>query len=320
MSQPRSIKDFFKRPAFVQNNKFPSSANIPALSQPSSSPLSDPPSDLPSQFASSQQLPDPIDGSQTNSISIDAAGTVNFNDSGPVKNGNAVFCRSSSLGGSFNSSQRIVKNGQEIVIDSDADSTSSIDSFESASELLNKFLASSSAATSKRDAETDVSKPTASSRLRNRRNQNPPNFRAMSESQGKKYKFSIESLVTRAVDDGEIEASVAKAKALLGGHDETTAESANDSRSKEGGANLQEDVLVAALSSENQENDFERLLNAVKRTEAFEEERSWSFFHENLTDESDLKIPEFPRNSINPKSREAFLMGMTLSYCSVFIC
>jgi hypothetical protein len=286
MSQTRTIKDYFKRPSFVQNSKY---------IQPSSSPLSDPPSDFPSHFASSQQLPEPhVEPQRKDTPSPDHSAQ-------PSHGSNGTFRRSSSLGGSFNSSQRIVKNGQEMVIDSDADSLDSVESLEAADELLNKFLDFTS---KKRDMEGNRG---PSSKLGTRKNKNPLNFRAMSESQGRKYKFSMESLVTRAVNDDEAEASVAKAKALLHGDNKTTSTLHSGSQTEITAPNLHEDVLASALATDDQETDLQRLLNAVKRTEAFEQEKSWSFFGDRLSQEA----PEFPRDSIDPSSSESFLRGRT---------
>lgn len=185
-----------------------------------------------------------------------------------------------------------------MVIDSEAESISSLESLETADQLLGKFLGFTSQKKDVNKADRDTySKPGV------RTKQTAPNFRAMSERQGKKYKYSLESLVMGAVDDDEAEASVAKARALLGGRDDTTTTSDNKSETEGGATILREDVLVSALSADDQGTDIQRLLNAVKRTEALEQEKSWSFF----TVEAKQELPEFPKYSIDPSSREAFL-------------
>ncbi|EED19375.1 hypothetical protein TSTA_026810 [Talaromyces stipitatus ATCC 10500] len=291
MSQSRTIKDYFKRPAFAQDNKLPTNASTPAFSQPS--PLSDPPSDLPSHFPSSQHLPDPIVEPQAKGSARSPNRTV------PSYNGGYTsFQPSSSLNANFNSPQRIVKNGKEIVIDSDADDASS-DEFLEADELLKKFLGTASSPSRKNATDSHNARPTSPSKLSNRKRNDARNFRAKLKLEEKKYRFSMASLVTSAVDDDEVETKVLNAKALLDSQNETTSALAE---TKSGA--LREDILASALSAKNEEVDFQRLVNAVKRTEALEQEKSWRFFSD---DSKKQDLPEFPRDSILPSSREAFL-------------
>lgn len=310
MAQPRTIKDYFKRPAYALP---PPSVNVPALSQPSS-PLSDPPSDLPSHFPSSQQLSDPIVEPQTNGSTY---GSGSPNRTVPSYNGDYTsFRRGSSLNTSFNSSQRIVKNGKEVVIDSDADSASS-EELEDADELLKKFLGKASSPSPKKIPVSHDVKPNTTSKLPNRKHHEFRNFRAKVGLDEKKYKFSMESLVQRAVDDDEIEMNVAKAKALLDSQNQTTSTSVNGSDTKSGASNLREDILASGLSTDNPESDFNKLLNAVKRTEALEQEKSWLFFGDGPKKQ---ETPEFPRDSILASSREAFLRGRTMLSCYASAC
>lgn len=311
MPQPRSIKDFFKRPAFVTNLKEPSKDNdneqeiekqkesfsfsFPATSQPSS-PLSDPPSDLPSQLFSSQQLPDEP---RPHEAARDPVTSSSNHTS------DATLQPSSS----FNSSQRIIKNGMEIVVDSDAESGESIGSLETSEELLNRFLGSSSkqAKGSESPAYDSTSQPWSRA----------PKFRYSQSRPAlnrkpKKYKFSMESLVTRSVDDSEAEAGVAKAKAQLKSQENTNPSSP---KSPDGGSGIREDVLASAFAEEKEESELQRLLSAVRRTEALEIEKSWSFFGNG----SDMQNPEFPRDSILPSSRESFLRG-TFGFALCFVC
>lgn len=298
MSQPRTIKDYFKRPAYAP----PPTVNLPALSQPSS-PLSDPTSDLPSHFSSSQQLPDPLER-QTNSSAHDVRSP---NRTVPSYTSDFTSFRpSSSLNASFNSSQRIVKNGKEVVIDTDAESASS-EELEDVDELLNKFLGRAPSSTSTKIAESRDLKPKTASKPPNRKQHEFRNFRAKVGLDEKKYKFSLESLVQRSVDDDEIEMNVAKAKAILETQDQTIP-TVNGFSNKSGPSNLRDDILASGLSTDDTGSDFKRLLNAVKRTEALEQEKSWLFFGDD-TKKQDL--PEFPRDSILASSREAFLRGRT---------
>ncbi|KUL91729.1 hypothetical protein ZTR_01231 [Talaromyces verruculosus] len=296
MSQPRTIKDYFKRPAYALP---PPSVNIPALSQPSS-PLSDPPSDLPSHFSSSQQLSEPAEPQTNSSAHVSASP----NRTVPRYNSDyTTFRPSSSLNTSFNSSQRIVKNGKEVVVDTDAESASS-EELEDPDELLKKFLGRKSSPAPKKIPESRGVKPNTASKLANRKHHEFRNFRAKVGLDEEKYKFSLESLVQRAVDDDEVETNVAKAKALLEAQNQTASTSVNGSENKSGALNFREAILASGLSTDNAGSDFKRLLNAVKRTEALEQEKSWLFFGDNSRKQD---LPEFPRDSILASSREAFL-------------
>ncbi|CRG86186.1 Protein LUTEIN DEFICIENT 5, chloroplastic [Talaromyces islandicus] len=290
MPQPRTIKDYFKRPSFVTTpkealrEKESFSSSFPAASQPSS-PLSDPPSDLPSQLLSSQQLPDEERPRATARSSV------------PVSShhtSDATLQPASS----FNSSQRIVKNGMEIVVDSDAESGESLDSsLESAEELLNRFLGSSSKHTkdSESPAPDSTSQPwSRASKFRYSQSRPVLNLKA------KNYKFSMASLVTRSVDDSEAEAGVAKAKAQLQNEEHKNRSSPGG---PDGNSGIHEDVLASAFAAEKEESELQRLLDAVRRTEALEVEKSWSFFGNGYN----IQSPEFPRNSILPSARESFL-------------
>lgn len=219
-----------------------------------------------------------------------------------------TFRPSSSLNASFNSSQRIVKNGKEVVIDSDAESASS-EELEDPDEFLKRFLGKESSPTPKRIPESRDVKPTTASKLPSRKHHEFRNFRAKVGLDEKKYKFSLESLVQRAVDDDEVETNVAKAKALLESQNQTISSSVNGVENKSGASNLREDILASVLSTDNPGSDFKRLLNAVKRTEALEQEKSWLFFGDSSKKQD---LPEFPRDSILASSREAFLRGRAM--------
>jgi hypothetical protein len=321
MSQ-RHIKDFFRRPSYpprldeaVQDisNTSPDPQHNPAAEEPSS-PLSDPPSSLPSRLASSQstEIAPPL---QPREPLLD---TINnepvHHDSGRESFGsNGGIHRSSSVGASFNSSQRVIKNGKEIVIDSDGEDTESIESLQSPEELLTMFIKSAPPRDQKKDSKT---KPIASEKKTSPRQTKPRNTidrTVMPQVSQPKYKFSLESLVTHAVDDDEAEAGVAKAKAAFESRRKENKGTPNGIGSSERSqsTDIREDVLASAFAEESDETDIKRLLNAVRRTDAFDQDKSWSFFSDQATTPS---TPEFPRDLIPPSSREAFLRGLTSTH------
>jgi hypothetical protein len=113
----------------------------------------------------------------------------------------------SSQGASFNSSQRVIKNGKVVVTSSDGDDTDSISSMEDPDELLRKFTSSSTP-----EAQRSVISPERPSRPLSKaaRNKKLSSLTAIPT-----YKYSLESLVTDAVDDNETEAGIAKIRQIF---------------------------------------------------------------------------------------------------------
>jgi hypothetical protein len=218
---------------------------------------------------------------------------------------------STKLGGSFfrdsiSSSQRVIKHGREIVISSDGDDTDS--SLESPEDLLEKFM--NSGGTTEKQVEAAAEEPIL--HPRKRLGLNSTDRSNIPYTLSPKYKFSLDSLVTDAVDDDETEAGVARAKSAFEKRNSLntgTPTGASDSgRSRE----LREDVLASAISDGGDDgNSLQRVLDAVRRTEALEQENSWSFFQEQI---NTPLPPEFPRDSIPPAGREAFLRGKAFPF------
>jgi hypothetical protein len=129
----------------------------------------------------------------------------------------------------------------------------------------------------------------------------------------KKYKHTIDSLVYDAVDDNEIEANVARVKARF----TQNSPDGNDSTSsvKKG---LNEGVLTSALGEGTDDGiGLQRLLDAVRRTEALDHDRAWRFFDGTQKLPS---APEFPRHIFtsgthldefltDPEARERLFMS-----------
>ncbi|KAL4817657.1 hypothetical protein BDW67DRAFT_174470 [Aspergillus spinulosporus] len=114
-----------------------------------------------------------------------------------------------------------------------------------------------------------------------------------------KYKHSLDALVIQAVDDKETEAGIARLKASL---------AAEPSRKDDpvSATNLNESVLASAIKSDDVEDSkgLQRIIDAVRRTEALDLRKSWSFF------DVGAELPraqEFPRESIRPGSYLAVL-------------
>jgi hypothetical protein len=177
----------------------------------------------------------------------------------------------SSLNGSFNASQRILKNGQEVVIGSDGDDTDSISSLEDLDVLF-----------------APKNKPKNALPPPPKKYQ--PNKALLAQlSAPTKYKYTIDSLVHDAVDDDEIEANVAKARATVVELQQNGVQGAAGG-SKKG---LNEGMLASALGGDSDQGPgLQRLFDAVRRTEALEQNRTWRFFdHSKMAPAT----PKFPR-------------------------
>jgi hypothetical protein len=189
----------------------------------------------------------------------------------------------SSLNSSFNPSQRILKDGKEVVISSDGDDTDSISSLEDPDVLF---------------APKNIPKNAAPPPP----NPYQPNKALLAQlSAPRKYKFNLDSLVHDAVDDDEIEANVAKARAHL----QQNGVQGGAGASKKG---LNEGVLASALGGDSDDGpSLQRLMDAVRRTEALEQSRNWQFFDQGQLTPS---TPHFPFELFPPGSPLAGLRGL----------
>ncbi|KAJ5764625.1 hypothetical protein N7533_003306 [Penicillium manginii] len=182
------------------------------------------------------------------------------------------------------SSQRIIKGGKEIVISSDGEDTDSISDLDDPSTLF------SSTPEPKKE-------PT------------------------KKYKNNIDDIVHDAVDDTEIEAKVAEVKAGLA---RSNGERATSKPARDNTA-ISERMLSSALGDTQEEDGsgLQRLLNAVRRTEALDHDRVWRFFDQVPTTPARLQFPNghFPPGSKlaalrEPESRVRMIQSGILEWAS----
>lgn len=189
-----------------------------------------------------------------------------------------------------------MKNGKEVVISSDGDESDSAGSLESPDDLLARFLAPKSPVTPKERTgdDSETIQPVR---------KNPKHKSVVrTESAPRKYKNSLENLVRQAVSDNETEAGIAKLRASLNDESDRNTDSGPDKAS-----NLNEGVLASAIDDGNDDSmGLQRLLDAVRRTEAFDLGKSWSFF--------DLQTPlppgpDFPRECVSPRTYLGVLRG-----------
>lgn len=288
MPPSRSIADFFKRPSFpIANPESPTNNDRPrsSIDSPTTSPLTEPPSSSLPNHASPPSFNLPT--------SREDKPQVKNEDERPLQ----PSFQSADSTVADNSTRRMI-NGKEVVISSDGEDTDSIASLESPEELFAQLGSGPKDAADKKSGETRETRLSIN-------DVKPSKFNAKSFS-APKYKNTLDALVTDAVDDNETEASIAKIRATIKLEEESTAATGSDGQDKQ----LHEGMLTSALGDKDDELGLQRLLEAVRRTEAFDHEKAWSFFSNK---ETPPPAPEFPRDSVAPGTYMTVLRGS----CSV---
>ena len=309
------ILDFFKRPAFsLAAHDIPESDTAvepsdEAGKQPQYSPLSDPPSSLSStrlspDYQKKSSLLSPVKGS-TKDAPLEPSLQSNGTGTEPAQVG------------SFCASQRVTRDGKEVVISSDGEDTDSIRSLEDPDNLFMNNSASSNDDVGHNENDQDGTSAVKGMELRSRRVKGKDNTNELllQNASAPKYKFTLDSLVTNAIDDREVEANVAQLR--------TTFQATASSMGREPGlfgvaptttagrTELPKHILISALDGDSEGMELQRLYEAVHRTEAFDQEKRWSFFDKNARL---LLPPEFPRDSIVPGTYLSVLRSKFLSY------
>lgn len=308
MPPSRKIADFFKRPSFAATipetppNNRKKTDNVdtddsPAAAAAETSPLTEPPSSFLEKLESPPSSDDP-------------ATRVKQPEWHPAKDEANVEAPEQGLQSvdAENPSRRKVMDGKEVVISSDGEETDSIASLESPEDLLATITGSGSKdVAEEKETNEDETKRTSRSR-RAKKDGKGSKFDA-SCSSVPDYKNTLDSLVTAAVDDNETEAGVAKLKAALNKSEQDAAAAVKaDSQDNK----LHEGMLTSALGDKDDEQRLQRLLDAVRRTEAFDQEKAWSFFNGNATP---FPGPEFPRDCVAPGTYMAVLRGSCSAVC-----
>jgi hypothetical protein len=108
-----------------------------------------------------------------------------------------------------------------------------------------------------------------------------------------KYKFSLEALVTDAVDDKEVEASVAKVKLAIQSSEWSSVNPKyRDTKANKCGLAMRDDLLASVMDDSTDAVTFQRLKDAVDRTEALDQAKRWSFFDDQISMKAAPKFPQ----------------------------
>lgn len=292
----RALRDFFIRAPPPQPKQVPHRESQTLDEPPTSSPLSEPPR---------SSITGDLTQDDNEKVEKDLSAAAQVDDTSPVRSPirsasdkrpePSALDRSfastestplpSSLNGSFNASQRILKGGKEVVISSDGEDTDSVSDLEDPDVLFAL------------DNKPKKAVPPPPKGYQ-------PNKALLAQlAKPKKYKYTIDALVHDAVDDNEMEANVAKAKATFEQLQQSGVQGGAGS-SKKG---LNEGMLVSALGDDTDEGPgLQRLMDAVRRTEALEQNRTWRFFDDG---QMTPVAPSFPIELFPPESALAGLRG-----------
>ena len=201
------------------------------------------------------------------------------------------------------SSQRVVKNGEIIIRNSDDES----DTDTSLDDIDDLLLARKSAMVSSPPTEPDPPYLTSTrqkpqdigtctrSKTRGIVFATTPPFRSLARPEPPKYEFSLAALQQRSKDDKASEAGAAKARSLIDAFEkELEMRTSDPNKPLSIGAKLDATLLTSIMQKSGDGDDMDRLMTAMKRTEAFHQGRSWSFF-QNQQNSSHRKLSEWPK-------------------------
>lgn len=220
----------------------------------------------------------------------------------------------------ISSSQRTVKNGKVIIRDSDEDRSDTDTSLEDIDHLIG---ARNPPALSPPGSE-DESPPHARRARAGksaRKDQDPPAAPVAPPLTAKpKYKFSLDTLVKQRQKEKESRLIVENARNLLDGLDEQKPLS-----TETGNGTLDVDLLATLIKDENDGGNIDRLMGAIGRTEALDQQKRWSFFKDNQHD-IDAEPAECPAvvdafwQSIfhDPGTRQQAFLGGYIVECASF--
>ncbi|KAL9045040.1 MAG: hypothetical protein Q9214_001867 [Letrouitia sp. 1 TL-2023] len=305
----KSIIDFFKPFAQPRQNKRPPPEDSTVETRPAQrSRSSSPPPTAPKSSPQPRVLKaNHIDlvSSQSSALSSLPRSTPSAPDTAPnnpSREYHTVTTQSDELGfpGSSatigSSSQRIVKNGEVVITDSDDEQCESDSSLEDLNQLLapRRSPVLTTPASWPEDLDSAQENPSNGATVQKRgglKRAPPTKLPAQSPNLPAvpKYKFTLNALLQQSLRDENSRASITKAKSLLASLDRN-----NDEKPSLDGEKLDTDLLSSMVNRHyEEEGDLDRLLLAIQRTEAFHQEKSWSFF-EDMMEIAGTEPPTFP--------------------------
>ena len=332
MSQKRNITDFFKpfvhplsrtakRPLTEPSSdaseppaksrsttprRSPSMASGPDHEVPSATDLersSDPTSDLPTTRGSANAATQSDHDQEVDRIAIAAE---------QLEAGQAICRGASDYAPSQSpllaSSQRVVKHGEVIIRNSDDEESESDSSLGDIDDLLHFRrkpdpvpssplidLGSTTPSLPGPSSPEEIGRTRRQTRAIVRTNTTSDRY---APSPQPKYKFDLETLVQRSAKHEKTQAMMSKARETLKSMEKrdflSASGSGEDSQDKR---EIDAGLLVSALKGRCEPNEGEKLMIALQRTEALQQEKSWSFF-ERREEDALYERPAFPMENL----------------------
>lgn len=178
------------------------------------------------------------------------------------------------------SSQRIIRNGQVIIKDSDDERSDSEVSLEDLDDLIAPRKPSIPNPSSQNEIPSHqpaASRPTTNIKSTNRRRSGSKHasttHRSAAETKLPAYKFSLDALIKQSQNYEDSRESIQDARQLLESLEEQ--KSVGIATSNTG---LDKDLLASVIRKTDYETDMGRLMAAIERTEALHQAETWSFF------------------------------------------
>ncbi|KAL8732365.1 MAG: hypothetical protein Q9166_002763 [cf. Caloplaca sp. 2 TL-2023] len=178
------------------------------------------------------------------------------------------------------SSQRIVRNGEVIIKDSDDERSDSDISLEDLDDLIARRKAPlGSSASSQHELPSlppSSAIPSTDTRF-GKRSKRTSKDQSSTATELPTYKFSLDALIRQRQKYEDSRASIQDARQLLESFDERKSVGKDSSNRR-----LDKDLLASMVNKDDDETDMGRLMAAIERTEALRQEETWSFFGEDL--------------------------------------
>ena len=195
------------------------------------------------------------------------------------------------------SSQRVTRHGQTVIKNSDDESVSD-ESLEDLDEILSiRRTAHISSPLTEPDLPTVPSTTRSKLRIRRGRPSKNPNTPSPVVPQ---YTFSLDTLVAHAVQDDATEADVVEARHLVASLDQRRAALEAKVGNGHAEASVDKKLLTTIVSHGGDNENIDRLMHAIERTEALQVQKSWSFF-------DPTRVINIPRQKDFPICRQGAL-------------
>ncbi|KAL8701262.1 MAG: hypothetical protein Q9224_000584 [Gallowayella concinna] len=333
----RSIADFFKPFAHPRHNQpspdhdgsehpRPAQRSRSNTPQPNTHSLPEPPTaNNPIAITSSQSsllssLPDSSPNEPAESLNLPSElPTVQVDTIAPARS----FVEE--LGGSqtaiLPSSQRVVRNGEVVIKDSDDDRSDSDVSLEDLDDLIASRRPPIASSPPSPDALSSF-QPLSSAHSRgvkdgtrsrsSKSGSTLPKGLSSTETKLPTYKFSLAALIKQSQNDENSRTSRQDAKHLIESLDQQKPVARATAN-----VELDKDLLASVIRDDEDGTDLGRLMAAIERTEALQQEEAWSFFDRNreVVDVEPADCPLVPDHHWQsifedpPTRQQAFLSG-----------